>query len=36
MSLQTVLVDSPTSALERAIASGWNPVCNITYNRYER
>jgi hypothetical protein len=21
------------SVLERAIASGWNPVCHITYNR---
>lgn len=22
-----------TPALEKAIASGWNPVCHITYNR---
>ncbi|RUR86961.1 hypothetical protein ACF3DV_12785 [Chlorogloeopsis fritschii PCC 9212] len=24
---------SPTPVLEGAIASGWNPVCHITYNR---
>jgi hypothetical protein len=34
MSLQiTDSVCLPTPALERAIASGWNPVCHITYNR---
>jgi hypothetical protein len=33
MSLQTTdSVCLPTPALERAIASGWNPVCHITYN----
>lgn len=34
MSLQTThSVDCSESALERAIASGWKPVCHITYNR---
>jgi hypothetical protein len=34
MSLQTMLsVELSTSALKKAIASGWNPVCHITYNR---
>jgi hypothetical protein len=23
----------PATALEQAIAAGWNPVCHITYNR---
>ncbi|MBW4604643.1 MAG: hypothetical protein KME29_35060 [Calothrix sp. FI2-JRJ7] len=34
MSLQTThSVCSPTPALVRAIVSGWNPVCHITYTR---
>nr|WP_228060673.1 MULTISPECIES: hypothetical protein [unclassified Coleofasciculus] len=34
MSLQTTpSVCLPAPALEKAIASGWNPVCHITYNR---
>ncbi|BAZ13697.1 hypothetical protein NIES4071_55370 [Calothrix sp. NIES-4071] len=34
MSLQTTHpVCSPAPALLRAIASGWNPVCHITYTR---
>ncbi|HBL59928.1 MAG TPA: hypothetical protein DDZ80_16050 [Cyanobacteria bacterium UBA8803] len=34
MSLQTsYAIGLPAPALERAIASGWNPVCHITYNR---
>lgn len=34
MALPTKLSDElPVSALETAIASGWNPVCHITYNR---
>lgn len=34
MSLQmTTSVCLSESPLERAIASGWNPVCHITYNR---
>jgi hypothetical protein len=34
MTLQTIdLVCPPASALESAIASGWNPVCHITYTR---
>jgi hypothetical protein len=33
MSLQTTSSYAPASPLERAIASGWNPVCHITYNR---
>jgi hypothetical protein len=34
MSLQTTYpVYPPAPALERAIASGWNPVCHIAYNR---
>lgn len=23
----------PATAIEKAIASGWNPVCHMTYNR---
>lgn len=34
MPLQTTAsVCLPATALEQAIASGWNPVCHITYNR---
>jgi hypothetical protein len=34
ISLQTTNpVCPPTPALEGAIASGWNPVCHITYTR---
>lgn len=34
MSLQTIeSVSEPASALVGAIASGWNPVCHITYTR---
>ncbi|GET44487.1 MULTISPECIES: hypothetical protein [Microseira] len=34
MSLQTIhTVCPPAPALEGAIASGWNPVCHITYTR---
>ncbi|NJR67701.1 MAG: hypothetical protein HC771_02825 [Synechococcales cyanobacterium CRU_2_2] len=34
MSLQAVYpVASPSSPLEEAIATGWNPTCRITYNR---
>lgn len=34
MSLQTTdSLGLPALALERAIASGWQPVCHITYNR---
>ncbi|MUL38893.1 hypothetical protein [Gloeocapsopsis dulcis] len=34
MSLQTTnLVCLPAPALEGAIASGWKPVCHITYTR---
>lgn len=34
MTLQMIdLVYPPASALESAIASGWNPVCHITYTR---
>jgi hypothetical protein len=33
MSLQTVSVNSTTLTLANQIASGWNPVCHITYNR---
>lgn len=34
MSLQTIdSVSQPTGALSSAIASGWNPVCHITYTR---
>ncbi|MCU0543964.1 MAG: hypothetical protein MUE44_17600 [Oscillatoriaceae cyanobacterium Prado104] len=33
MSLQTTTIDSPASSLEAEIASGWQPVCHITYNR---
>jgi hypothetical protein len=34
MALQTLNPVCPSaSALENAIALGWNPVCHITYNR---
>lgn len=34
MTLETIhQVCLPTSGLEIAIASGWKPVCHITYNR---
>lgn len=34
MSLQTIdSVSQPTGALSSAIASGWKPVCHITYTR---
>ena len=34
MPLQTTAsVCLPATALEQSIASGWNPVCHITYNR---
>ncbi len=34
MALQTIAAaDQLAAELEDAIASGWNPVCHITYNR---
>jgi hypothetical protein len=33
MSLKATLTSSLVSRLEDAIASGWNPVCHLTYTR---
>jgi hypothetical protein len=33
MPLQTAPVNSTAPTLASQIASGWNPVCHITYNR---